>query len=287
MTNPYAYYEESPDERQGVIWPDASTDSGEGRSQEPRLPITLSLTRGRFGGRVTLETTREQCEFTGASLHDSLILSRDEAFTNMRIRGHRILVRLGDGRWYTFRCRRDKFRELSLARLETWRHQRWHDEAEAACQAVADRLRENVIRPVLHYMILVTVFQTIISAVAILDSIWDYWLYLRHGVGYPQDFYYSLIFFMVPPLTTLALAIALSKGRFRAVLVTLVLSIFPLMAGVLYLVAPYPLIGLVTGSSMIVLASAVIVSCVRSLVRYILLSEVLEFENREEQNEES
>lgn len=172
----------------------------------------------------------------------------------------------------------------------------YYEESPEERQADIGRLRENIIRPVMRLMIFVTVVQAILGV--ILLAYFTIYLppcHVLHHQGHMAYFIYGSIFVVPPILTTLVLAIALSKNRFGAVLVTLVLSIFPLLFGffVLYvniLISVNDMIALdelAVGSTLFVLASAVIVSCVRAIIRYVSLPDVPESDKHEGETKHS
>ncbi|MCL2117481.1 MAG: hypothetical protein FWH27_03535 [Planctomycetaceae bacterium] len=287
MSNPFAYYEESLPVRQAEIGFDESADTGEGTSHEPRVPIVLPLKRGLFGGHVILEATRDQCEISGDVLAEPMVILREEAIEQMRVKSNKLVVYTSDGRKSSFRCRRDKHRELSLARLETWRRQRWHDAAGMAYQSVSELLKKNVIRPVLRDMIALTILHVLFMMFCLLMSLGQ--------LGQNEMIVFLLVavlIYAIPPTVTFALALALGMRQIWAVYATLALSLVPLGLGCLVLAAllrpdriywanPTGLFIVIVGV-MILLPATVICNCIRAIVRYHSLKAVMEHERHEQ-----
>ena len=292
MSNPFAYYEESLPVRQANIGFNESAESGEGTSHEPRVPIVLPLKRGMFGRHVTLEATRDQCEISGGSLSEPVVISREEAATGLKLKSNKLIVRTGDGRKYKFRFRRDKQRELMLARLETWRRQRWHDAAAGAYESVSELLKKHVIRITLHNMIALTVLQAL-PVLFILA--FGFVAVQRGGMEMLLFALVGVLAYAIPSGVTLALAIALGMRQIWALYATLLLSFVPLGLGFLTLFGIFiqarAMNGMVNNGAdvlpvsifvflILLIPIAVIGSCIRAILRYNALKAALDYDNR-------
>ncbi|MCL2623436.1 MAG: hypothetical protein FWD31_07190 [Planctomycetaceae bacterium] len=290
MSNPYAYYEESLPIRQAEIRFRESADTGEGTSHEPRVPIVVSLKRGLFGGRMTLETDGNRCEISGASLGKPIVVPREEAVDLMQLKSHKLIVRtkreLGDpqraGRKYVFRFGRDKHWELALARLETWRRQRWHDAAGPAYEMVSDLLKKNVIRPLLHNVIVLTVLQSIVVLLIVLSL----FVTIQPASEVVLFALVGVLMYGIPPMVTFALAVALGMRQIWAVYMTLILSFVPLGLSILAFAFLLSFNITAVGGTLIVLlfpillALAIIGSSIRVIVRYNSQRAAMEYDNR-------
>ena len=295
MSNPFAYYEESLPVRQAEIGFNESADSGEGTSHEPRVPIVLPLKRGMFGGHTTLEATRDQCEISGESLAEPIVVSREEAANGIKVKSNKLIIRTDDGRKYSFRYRRDKQRELMLARLETWRRQRWHDAAAGAYESVSELLKKHVIRITLHNMIALTVLQGLPVLIMLLFMLAG--LLTGQMPGGTEILLFALVgtlFYAIPPTVTLALSVALWMRQIWALYATIILSFVPLGIGILGLFgfiiqATNPVMmndasflgAMIFVMVIIILISvAVVGGAVWAILRYNALKATLEYDNR-------
>ena len=269
MSNPYAYYEESLPVKRAEIGFDEVADSGEGTLHEPRVPIVLPLKRGLFGGKATLEATRDQCEISGGSLMEPIVVSREESTERLRLKSRKLIVHTEAGRKYSFRYGRNKRQELALARLETWRRQRWHDAAGRAYESVSELLKKNVIRPLLHKVIVLTVLQSIgVLFIAIGGLVA---MQGRLGSDILALILVGVLVYAIPPMVTFALAVALGMRQIWAVYMTMILSFVPL--GLSAIALAFSLAIQEVGSAItmlfpILLAVAIIGSSIRVIVRY-------------------
>ena len=300
MSNPYAYYEESQPVRQAEIGFNESAESGEGRLHEPRVPIVLPLKRGMFGSHVTLEATRDHCEISGGSLSEPVVISREEAVKGMKLKSNKLIIRTGDGRKFSFRYRRDKQRELMLARLETWRHQRWHDAAAGAYESVFELLKKHVTRITLHNMIALTVLQGLPVLIMLVFGLMAIRMAVQKG-GFEMLllFLVGILFYAIPAGVTLVLAVALGMRQIWALYATLLLSLVPLGGGFIGLfglvsqfvfqvnnpgmvnnagimMEPGLLAGGICVCFLILISATVIGSCIRAIFRYNALKAVLD-----------
>ena len=282
MSNPYAYYEESLPMKRAEIDFSETADTGEGTWHEPRVPIVVPLKRGLFGGRVTLEATRVQCEISGDSLTEPIVVLRDAAAERMRLKSRKLIVHSDDGRKYSFRYGRDKHRELALARLETWRRQRWHDAAGMAYETVSELLKKNVIRPLLHNVIVLTVLQSLVVLLVLFSM-----LAAMRRLGSELVVFMVLVVLMygIPPMVTFALAVALWMRQIWAVYMTLILSFVPLGLSIFMVVFSLSMNVVIAQTLImllfpILLAGAIIGSSVRVIARHSPQRAAMEYDNR-------
>ena len=277
MSNPYAYYEdELPAQKAEIDFTD-SADSGEGVFYEPRVPIQLQLKRGMFGGRFVLETTRDQCEISGESLPEPIVISRNQAPDQIRVKSNKLIVYTDDRRKHSFRYRGDKYQALTRARLETWAKQRWDDAPGLAYQSVWELLKKNVIYPVLHSMIFLTVLQGafvlwLILAMTLNTPRFDAELLMIAIVG--------LLMYAVPPMVTMALAVVLWMRQIWGLYATALLSFFPLIIGIFMLFLPHAVVSTnVIAALFMIIPLAIIGSCFQAMLRYHRQVSRLEHEN--------
>jgi hypothetical protein len=284
MSNPFAYYEENQPVKRTEIGFSETADTGEGTSHEPRVPIVLSLKRGLFGGKVTLEVTRDQCEISGDSLTEPIVVLREDAHDLMRMKNNKLIVRTEDGRKFSFRYGRDKQRELALARLETWHRQRWHDAGGRAYESVSELLKKNVIRPLLHNMIALTVLQSLVVLFIIIGAFVTMW---GPGSEFILMMILVVLMYAVPPMVTFALAVALGLRQIWAVYMTMILSFVPLGLCVFTLIMSLFLniqAAIATTLTMLIptlLAVTIIASSIRVIIRYTSQQTTMEYDNRQ------
>jgi len=268
MSNPYAYYEESLPLKQAEIGFTESADSGEGTLHEPRVPIVLPLKRGMFGGRVMLEATRDQCEISGGSLTEPIVVLREDAAERMRLKTRKLVVRTEDGRKHSFGYGRDKHRELTLARLETWRRQRWHDAAGIAYESVSELLKKNVINPMLYNVIVLTALQSLVVMYIIIVA---FRAIQDRGSEMVLMMLLVVLMYAIPPMVTFALAVALWMRQIWAVYMTLILSFVPLGLSIFMFIFSLSLNDAQSSYIMLfptLLAVAIIGSSIRVILRY-------------------
>ena len=277
MSNPYAYYEEELPVKKAEIDFTESANTGEGIYYEPRVPIQLQLKRGMFGGKFVLEATRDQCEISGESLPVPIVISRNLAPDQIRMKSNKLIVYTDDRRKYSFHFRGDKYQALTRARLETWAKQRWDDAPGLAYQSVWELLKKNVIYPVLHSMIFLTVLQ----------GAFVLWLILAMALSVPQFNVELLLFaivgllmYAIPPAVTLALAIVLRMRQIWGLYATALLSFFPLLFGIAMFFLPHGTTsGYVVAALFTLIPLAVIGSCFQTMLRYHRQISRLEHEN--------
>ena len=277
MSNPFAYYEDELPVKKAEIDFTASADTGEGVFYEPRMPIQLQLKRGVFGGRFVLEITRDQCEISGESLIESIVISRNQAPDQIRMKNNKLIVYTDDRRKYSFHFSSDKYQALTRARLETWAKQRWSDAPGLAYQSVWELLKKNVIYPVLHSMIFLTVLQGAFVLLIILSMAFAA---PRFNVEILLLAIVSVLMYAIPPAVTLALAIVLWMRQIWGLYATVLLSFFPLMLGIFMFFIPHGVTsGYVIAVFFTVIPLAVIGSCFQAMIRYHRQIDRLEHEN--------
>jgi len=277
MSNPFAYYEEELPVKKADIGFTESADTGEGIYYEPRVPIQLQLKRGMFGGRFVLEATRDQCEISEESLPAPIVISRNHAPDQIRVKSNKLIVYTDDRRKHSFRFRGGKYQALQRARLETWAKQRWSDAPGLAYQSVWELLKKNVIYPVLHSMIFLTILQGAFVLFIALSMV----------IAGPQLNAELLLFglvgvlvYAIPPMVTMALAIALWMRQIWGLYATALFSFFPLLLGIIMFFIPHGVTsGYVIAVLFTVIPLAVIGSCFQAMLRYHRQVNRLEHEN--------
>ena len=277
MSNPFAYYEDESPVKRAEIDFTASADTGEGIYYEPRLPIQLQLKRGMFGGRFVLEATRDQCEISGESLPEQIVISRNQAPDQIRMKSNKMVVYTDDRRKYSFRFRGDKYQALMRARLETWAKQRWDDAPGLAYQSVLELLKKNAIYPVLHSMIFLTVLQ---GAFVLFIGLSMAFIGPRFNAEILLFALLGVLIYAIPPMVTLALAIVLWMRQIWGLYATALLSLFPLMLGIFMFFLPHAQVGAyVVAALSTLIPLAVIGSCFQAMIRYHRQINRLEHEN--------
>ena len=224
-----------------------------------------------------LEAARDQCEISGESLMEPIVISRNLAPDQIRMKSNKLIVYTDDRRKYSFRFQGDKYQALTRARLETWAKHRWDDAPGLAYQSVCELLKKNVIYSILHSMIFLTVLQ----------GAFVLFIGLSMAIAGPQfnaEFLLvallGVLMYAIPPMVTLALAIVLWMRQIWGLYATSLLSFFPLLFGIAMFFLPHGTTsGYVVAALFTLIPLAVIGSCFQTMLRYHRQISRLEHEN--------
>ena len=154
-TNPFAYTEESPLPRDY---------SSQHQGQHAQFSIYLKHKTGTFSSRpCVMRVTENQAEILGEHLPDPILIDKDEATKQIKLRLLDMIVRNEEGRKYRMiYSKSDTDRALSLARLDAWLRPELTQTPEETYQYLLKRLTHWTCGLVKNWLLCLSVLQFLV-----------------------------------------------------------------------------------------------------------------------------